>query len=61
MANTRHEENGELREVADRLRRVVVEELELDRALAGVHRGCGHAGTVASLPRRLLNLRLTAC
>src|SRR5207237_6281 len=39
---------GELEEVADCLRRVVVEELDLDRPMVGLHRRVGHAGT---LPR----------
>jgi hypothetical protein len=38
---------GELGEVLDRLRRLVGEELELDRAFAGVERRCGHCRTVA--------------
>ncbi len=34
---------GQLAEVRDRLRRVVVEQLERDRAVGGVHVGCAHA------------------
>ena len=40
---------GELREVRDGLRRVVGEELDLDRALAGGH-GCGHGRDASRRP-----------
>jgi hypothetical protein len=39
---------GELREVVDGLRRLVREELELDRSFSGVQRGFGHGGTVTN-------------
>src|SRR6266540_6030342 len=38
---------GELGEVGDRLRRVCVVELDLDRAVIRVEGGLGHGGTVA--------------